>query len=62
MEKSVASVSVCFGGTGPKRKRRKRVNPKGVPFLGEGYPIVLCVCLLGIILLRKCIPQFLSQI
>ena len=52
MEKEEWPVFMFFGGTGPKRKRRKRVIARRVfCFLGAGHPIVPCVCLLGIILL-----------
>ena len=57
----MVNVSVFFGGTGPKRKRMKRVSPKGAFFWEQGIPLHH-VCLLGLGLLRKLISQFLSQI
>lgn len=55
------AVFPFFGGTLPKRKRRNRVSPNGV-LRGAGFPIVPGVCLLGIIVQLKLMPQFLSRI
>ena len=51
-----------FGGTGLKRKRRKRVSPKGVSFVFWEQGIPLYHVCASWALPRKLIQQFLSQI